>query len=551
MLSSFDDLKTPLQAFYHWEKERAQSVYMRQPLGDELREYTWAEVGSQARRMAAYLRSLELPPGSHIGLFSKNCPHWIMADLAIWMAGHVSVPLYPSLNGDTINYTLTHGDCKLCFVGRLDNFEKMRDGIPADLPCIGFPYETSTDFPQWDDVIAGQEPIADNPTRNLDEICTIIYTSGTTGNPKGVVHKFMCLSYAITGILQVFPMKDDDRLFSYLPMSHVAERGFVELCSLYTGATVTFSDTLATFAANLRDGAPTLFLGVPRIWTKFQEQILKKFPQKRLERMLKLPILGKLVKRKVREALGLSHCRYGFSGAAPITQELVEWYKALDIEILEAYGMTENFAYSHFTFPGTRKPGYIGQAVPNADVVIGEGDEILVKSPCTMVGYYKEPEKTAETMHDGYLRTGDQGALDSEGFLKITGRIKDLFKTAKGKYVAPSPIEMKFEANALVEQICLIGVDIPQPIALIQLSEIGQELGREEAEAQLTELMNAINPTLDGHERVSNCVVCAEPWTVENKLLTPTMKIKRNVVEQTYAKQAGVWCESKAPVIWE
>ncbi len=550
MLNSFDHLITPLEAFYHWEGVKPDRIWLRQPWQGGVLEFTWGEVGRQVRQMAAHLRSLDLPPGSHIGIFSKNCPHWLMADLAIWMAGHVSIPLYPTLNADTIHYTLSHGDCKLCFVGRLDNWDGMKAGIPADMPCIGFPYGTTPELPGWDEVVADHAPIEDSPPRSLEEIATIIYTSGTTGNPKGVVHKFLAPAYALAGILSVFPMREE-RLFSYLPLSHVAERAFVEMGSLYTGSVVTFAESLETFADNLRDGAPSLFLGVPRIWTKFQEKILAQMPAERLNLLLMVPVLGAFLRRRIRHALGLQNCRYGLSGAAPITRELLAWYDRLGIEILEAYGMTENFGYSHFTFPGNRRLGYVGQAVPNAKVRISAEGEIQVKSPCSLVGYYKEPEKTREVFADGYLRTGDQGVIEGENFLRITGRIKDLFKTAKGKYVAPSPIEQAIEKDPLVEQICLVGVNVPQPLALVQLSEVAAGRSGEETRRQLEVLLDEVNPTLDAHERISHLVVCADAWSVDNGMLTPTMKIKRNVIEQTYMDRLQQWCRRPERIIRE
>ncbi len=550
MLNTFDHLITPLEAFYHWEDTKPDEVWLRQPLGSAVREYTWREAGRQARCMASYLRSLNLPSGSHIGLFSKNCPHWIMADLAIWMAGHVSVPLYPTLNTETIRYTLSHSDCKVCFIGRLDHWSAIRTGIPDSVRCIGFPYGTAPELPCWDRLVEDNEPVAGDPPRYLEEVATIIYTSGTTGNPKGVVHKFLAPAYALAGILSVFPLRQE-RFFSYLPLSHVAERAFVEMGSLYTGSVVTFAESLETFAENLRDGAPTLFLGVPRIWTKFQEKILAQIPAERLNLLLRVPIVSRLLRRKIRAALGLQNCRYGLSGAAPITPELLAWYDRLGIEILEGYGMTENFGYSHFSFPGNRRIGSVGQAVPNASVRISEEGEIQVKSPCSLVGYYKEPEKTREVFADGYLRTGDQGVIEGEDFLRITGRIKDIFKTTKGKYVVPSPIEQQIEQDPLIDQICLVGVNIAQPVALVRLSEVALNLDSVGITRQLEAILDRLNPRLEPHERVSHVVICAQEWSIENNMLTPTLKIRRNSVEAQYMDRLPLWSTHPDRVVWE
>ncbi|MGK5092931.1 AMP-binding protein [Deltaproteobacteria bacterium TL4] len=543
--------KLPLEMFYHWEKTIPNNIYFRQPIEGIQQIYNWAYVGDQVRRMASYLKSLNLPENSNIGIFSKNCAHWIMADLAIWMSGNVSVPLYPNLGTETINHVLTHSEAKVLFVGKLDGWKEMKPGVPKGLPCIGFPYGTTPEFETWNDIVAKNEPMQESPIRSKDEVATIIYTSGTTGKPKGVVHKFHSFSYAMTNYLSILKIDTTDSFFSYLPLSHVAERLLAETGSLYSGGKVSFAESLDTFAENLKEASPTVFLGVPRIWTKFQLGILGKLPQHKLDKLLGIPVVNKLIKKKLHGALGLGRVRYTATGAAPMPDSLLTWYATLGFEILEAYSMTENFAYSHLTYPGKRKVGCVGQPLPNVEYKITEEGELLVKNEALMEGYYKQPKETKEAFIDGFLRTGDMGEVDRAGYLKITGRVKDLFKTSKGKYVVPSPIEKRFAESSSIEQICVGGVSLAQPIALVVLSEMGQAKSKAELTTEFQALLKKINPELDSHERLHRLVVVKEPWSVENDILTPTMKIKRNVIENTYKDKMNAWYEDKATVVFE
>ncbi|MFT5919597.1 MAG: long-chain acyl-CoA synthetase, partial [Granulosicoccus sp.] len=332
---------------------------------------------------------------------------------------------------------------------------------------------------------------------------------------------------------------------------HIAERLLVEMGSIYTGSQVSFAESLDTFAANLAETKPTVFLGVPRIWTKFQQGILGKMPQKKLDLFLKIPILNGIVKNKIKAGLGLGEAVNCFTGAAPTPVSLMEWFAKLDINIQEAYAMTENTCYSHVTRNDAIKYGFVGQPLPNCDVKLGEGDEIMIKHEAIMDGYYKEPQMTAETITDGWLHTGDEGFIDPTGFLKITGRVKDLFKTSKGKYVAPSPIEMLISSNADIDQVCVVGDGIPQPIALIVKSEIGEKKSLEELLASLQATIKEVNPELDHHEQVKKIVIVKEAWTVENSLLTPTLKIKRNPIEKIYKMRYEEWYENGDAVVVE
>ena len=321
--------------------------------------------------------------------------------------------------------------------------------------------------------------------------------------------------------------------------------------SIYSGGKVDFAESLDTFAANLSAASPTVFLGVPRIWTKFQQGVLGKLPQAKLDMLLGIPILGGLIKKKVRKGLGLNNARQVFTGAAPTPATLIEWFEKLGIYIQEAYAMTENCCYSHVTFRDNIKIGYVGAPLPYCDVKLSEEGEILIKHEALMTGYYKEPELTAETIVDGYLKTGDKGEIDNDGFLKITGRIKDLFKTSKAKYVAPAPIEMKLSVNTNLEQICVVGTNVPQPIALAVLSEEGKKKTTEEIDSSLVETLSVVNPQLDHHENVAKFVILKDDWTVENGLITPTMKVKRPALEKIHEGNYEEWYEKEGKVIWQ
>lgn len=544
--------KSPLEMLYQWESTNPDKVYLRQPINDVWHTWTWKQTGDEVRRMAAALRAMNLPPGSNIAMVSKNCAHWIMCDLAIMMSGHVSVPLYPNLNAATIRQILEHSGSKLLFVGKLDDWQSMKPGVPEGVKCISFPFYEHKEYEQWKDLVAKHQPIKENVARKPEELATIIYTSGTTGQPKGVMHKFHNFSFTASLAMPYLGLDTKTRFFSYLPLSHIAERLLVEIGSIYTGGEVAFAESLEKFPKNLAESKPTVFLGVPRIWTKFQQGILTKLPQKKLDVLLKIPVLSGLIKKKIKKGLGLIEASNILTGAAPTPASLIEWFKTIGINIQEAYAMTENCCYSHVSLNDRIKIGYVGQPLPQCEVKLGENHEILIRHEAMMGGYYKEPQMTKESFtDDGFLKTGDEGYIDNEGFLKITGRVKDIFKTAKGKYVAPSPIEMKISGNSDVEQVCVVGTGLPQPIALITLSESGKKKSKEELKASLEESIKTINPSLDAHEQLEKFVTLKGEWTVENEMLTPSMKIKRNLVEKKYSSSYLKWEKEKGMVVWE
>lgn len=548
-------LVTLADKFYEFERSRPTKVFLRQPVGDSFIDFTYAEAGRQARILAAYLRSLNLPPSSNIGLVSKNCAHWIITDLAIMMSGHVSVPFYATLTAAQLGQVLEHSGCPVLFVGKLDDWNGMKPGVSKDIISIQFPaYEAAdADLIQWNDILERHEPMTEQFRPKLDDLFTIIYTSGTTGNPKGVMMPYRAMATALESTKAI--MRHDlpeTRFFSYLPLCHIAERNLVEATCLMTGGTIYFAETLESFGKNLAAARPTHFLAVPRIWTKFQLGILAKMPQKKLDMLLRIPIVSSLVKKKIREGLGLNDAKLILTGAAPMPTALIRWFRRLGIVIQEAYGMTENLGAVSMMPTDKIKDGTVGRLYPGMEVktdpVTGE---IATRAPWNMIGYYREPTLTEQTLRDGWLYTGDVGMVDDENYLRITGRVKEMYKTAKGEYVAPAQIEFGFSDNNLIEQICVAGQHLPQPVALVVLSELGRSVDRDSVTQSLSATMNALNPKLHSYERVRKVVVVRDSWTVDNNMLTPTMKTKRNVVETHYAPKMEDWYERQEAVVWE
>ena len=554
-----------LQRLYHWERELPQHITLRQPMGaGVLRDYRWAQVGDEVRRMATHLQAMGREqgwePGARVAILSKNCAWWLMSDLAIWMAGYVSVPLYPTLAPDTIAQILTHSEARALFVGKLDGWEGMKAGVPEALPCISYPLspaDARERYEDWDAICARTQPMAGQPARGADELATLIYTSGTTGAPKGVMHSFGNFAWAFSAALGRFPMAQEDRMLSYLPLAHVVERVLVEHGWLRTGMLIFFAESLDTFAADLQRARPTIFFSVPRLWTKFQQGVQARMPQHKLDRLLGLPLIGGLVRRKILKALGLDQCRLAAGGAAPMPVALLGWFRRLGLPINEGYGMTENLAISHITVPGLDQVGTVGPAYDGVQTRLDPANgELQMKSPALMLGYYKQPELSRDTLtEDGWLRTGDKAELRSDGCLRITGRVKDLFKTSKGKYVAPAPIEDRLAMHAAVEACAVTGANLAQPVGIVMLSadaaqRSGSQADREQLMAQLGQHLDDVNARLDPHEQLDCLIVVKTPWTVDNGLITPTFKVRRNRVDEVYGPQLEAWVGERRKVVF-
>ena len=547
--------------FYKWEKEFKDKPFLRQPFGDKWEEYTWGEVGQMARKLASGLKSLGLRERAHIGLISKNCREWIIADLAIMIAGYVSVPFFPSLKGKELAYVIDFGDVDALFVGKIETWDEIKNDLPKDMPLISFPtykgFSNITKGHQWFDFINKFEPLMEPNVPKLSDLWTIIFTSGTTGNPKGVM-----LSYLANDMTKVItedsnPLKinfsGDNDFISFLPLNHIAERVVVESTCFRFGGTISFVESLETFSKNLQDVQPHVFFAAPRVWTKFQLGILSKFSQKKLNTFLKIPIISGIIKGKLKKALGLSRARATVSGAAPIQVTQIEWFRKIGVYITNGYGMTENCAIcTQVDGRDFGKMDSVGKPQSRVEVKIDNSNgEILMRGPFLMDGYYKRKELTDQTLRGGWLHTGDKGFIDKDNYLHITGRVVDSFKTSKGKYIEPLTLEYYFGDIKELEEVCVAGLGMSQPLCLGQLSDIGREMPKEELTNMLTEKFNEINRDLENYKKMSTLIIVKDKWTEENNAIGPTLKIKRGTIDKMYSSNYESWEEDKSNVIWE
>jgi long-subunit acyl-CoA synthetase (AMP-forming) len=380
----------------------------------------------------------------------------------------------------------------------------------------------------------------------------LLYTSGSTGTPKGVMSSFRAISAAgaliSADVRQRIGEKTQGRMLSYLPLAHSFERSWVEAQSLVDGNThLFFAESLDTFVADLKRARPTLFISVPRLWLKFQQGVFAKMPPAKLERLLGIPIVGKLVARKVLKGLGLDAVLQAGSGSAPLPPDLIRWYRRLGLRLFEGYGMSEDNSYSHTSNEAHSEPGWVGVPMTGVQVKLAPDGEILIKSPAQFSGYYKQHELTAQSFtEDGFFRTGDLGERRPDGLLRLTGRAKELFKTAKGKYVAPAPIENLLNTHPMVEMSMVSGHGQASAFAVVVLAEHlrprqGEAAMRAEVEREMAQLLTDINRQIADYEQLAALVVAREPWSIENGLLTPTMKLKRARIEQAIEPEVERW----------
>ncbi|ARR43618.1 AMP-dependent synthetase [Vibrio campbellii] len=547
-------LPPPNEMILKWAEERPNDVYLKQIINRQFVEFTYAEVADKALKLVTALRNLGVQPGDKVALVSKNCAEWFICDLAMMLGDYVSVPIFPTAGADTIEYCVTHSESKALIGGKLDDpaaTQQVIDSMP-DLISIALPYDTAPKCQyQFTEIIADVEPSAERPQHHDDKLMSLVYTSGTSGLPKGAMLTYGAFSWSVQQLINHIGIQENDRLFSYLPLAHITERVYIFGSSIMGGVTTAFPESLDTFIEDVKMHRPTLFISVPRLWTLFQQRIQDKLPQKKLNILLKIPFVNSLIKKKLADGLGLDQARVLGCGSAPVSPALLEWYRSVGLNITEAWGMTESFAYSTLNYPfRADKIGSVGNAGPGIELKIADDEEIMVRGKGLFSGYYKNDIATQESFDsEGWLHTGDIGSIDADGYLTIQGRKKDTFKTSKGKFVAPVPIEKKLFEYSRVEMMCLIGLGLPGPILLVVPHDF-PNFDKERYARTTRKVIARMNQELESHEQIKGVLMIQDPWSIENGILTPTLKIKRHVLEQKYHEIGHNWPKGEM-VVWE
>ncbi|MEZ8624614.1 AMP-binding protein [Vibrio splendidus] len=547
-------LPTPNDMILKWAEERPDEVYLKQIINRQFVEFTYKEVADKALKLASALEGLGAQPGDRVALVSKNCAEWFICDLAMMLGDFVSVPIFPTAGADTIQYCIEHSESKIVIAGKLDDpaaTQKVIDDNPS-LVSISLPYDTAAKCQHaFEQLIETHEPSTKRPQHHDDKLMSLVYTSGTSGLPKGAMLTYGAFTWSVQRLIDHIGIQPGDRLFSYLPLAHITERVYIFGSSVMGGVVTAFPESLDTFIDDVKMHRPTLFISVPRLWTLFQQRIQDKLPQKKLNFLLKIPFVNNIIKKKLADGLGLDQARVLGCGSAPVSPALLAWYESVGLHITEAWGMTESFAYSTINHPfRSDKIGTVGNAGPGIELKIAEDEEILVRSKGMFSGYYKNDIATQESFDsEGWLHTGDIGDIDSEGYLTIRGRKKDTFKTAKGKFVAPVPIENKLFEYSRVEMMCLIGLGLPGPILLVVPHDF-PNFDRARYERTSKRVIEKMNEQLASHEKIKGVLMIKEPWSIDNGVLTPTLKIKRHILEQKYHEVGHNWPKDKL-VVWE
>ena len=585
-----------LQFFDRVKKSPDREAY-RFPKGDEWESVTWQETGDRVTRLAAGLVALGVEPEQRVGIASATRYEWILADLSIMCAGAATTTVYPSTIDDDVAYILADSECRVVFAEddeQIAKLTKHRSELPhlTKVVTVDGATDGATDD-NWVIDLAelerlGQELLAEQPDvvekrvaeTKPDALATLIYTSGTTGRPKGVRLRHSSWTYEGAAIQAQGILNEDDLQFLWLPMAHSFGKVLLST-QLACGFPTAVDGRVDKIIENLAVVKPTFMGAAPRIFEKAHGRIItmqqtegglkekifnRAFQVGKEVRRLKLEgkpvpfllakqhaLFDKLVFAKIRERFG-GRVRFFISGAAALNQEVAEWFHVAGILILEGYGLTETSAGSFVNRPDNYKFGSVGLVFDGSEVKIAEDGEVLIKGPGVMDGYHNLPEQTADTLQDGWLHTGDIGELDAEGFLKITDRKKDLFKTSGGKYIAPSSIESQFKAICpYASQFLVHGNDRNYCVALITLdpdamadwathngmegASYSEIVSSQKVNDMVADYVETLNKRLNRWETIKKWILLDHDLSVESGELTPSMKVKRKVVEQNYKDQ--------------
>jgi len=523
--------KTALQDLAFWAREKPDAPFLIDLKGGQQTPITWAETAETVSRGARAMHAHFGGGGHKAAILSKNRAHWILADLSILASGSVAVPVFTTMRPETFHYVLDFADVELLFLGESANWAEVKAHVPDGVTIVTLPGVDPTEGDiTWDDFLklGDGKPAPDG--HEVEDVATLIFTSGTTGKPKGVMHSLNSIGRATKTLVDQTESGPGWHFISYLPLAHLAERLIIELHALRIGGTIFFNESLETFGADLRIAKPNYFFGVPRIWDKLSSAVIAgtEGGAEALRAALTGPHAS-MAAAAVRDKLGLSSVEKLVSTTAPVPPHIKEWLTLFGLPLMDGYGQTEILPL--VTTPkGSNKPHSVGKPAPGVDVRITEEGELIARGPGCSLGYYKMPEKTAETFRDGWVYTGDRAELDEDGFVILKGRVKETFKTAKGKYVAPMPIEAKFLESDYLDQACLVGHGMPQTVLLLVVAELAADMARDAIEAHVRERVAEINAGLERHAQVGAVLVAPEAWTIENGILTHTMKVRRDRV---------------------
>ena len=530
------ECQTLTEQLAHWAQECPERVWLRDLSEAGETPYSWSEAQNQVLAASAALEK-KLGSGQSMALLSKNRAHWVLADLAIIASGNISVPLFTTHTATTAEYILGFTETKVLFLGETSNWDAVKAVLPKDVLIITLPgVSCDIDHITWDSLVTAGS--GDHPAHkaSASDLISLVFTSGTTGMPKGVIQTHDSNLIPVRRGTEAFASREDSRFFSYLPLSHIAERQIVEYGSMVACGEIWFNESLETLLRDLPACKPNIFFGPPRVWEQLQQAVLGKVGgQEALDTLLEQDAEG--ISTMVLGGLGLTEVDYCLTAAAPTPPALIHWWEKLGLKLCEGFGQTEAMSLI-VTKVDDRRIGSIGKPISGVEVKISDIGELLIRAEGCTPGYYQQPEKTAELWQNGWLHTGDKAYVDDDGFIFITGRVKDYFKTIQGKFVAPPPIEGLFANNSHAEQQCLLGRGFSKTVMVTVLSEAAKGLDRQVVEASVLDTIASINTEVEKHARIGAVIISSEHWTIENEILTPTLKIRRERVEAVFAEKA-------------
>lgn len=517
-------------------EQNPDKIWLRDLGEDGSQDYTWGQAHQQISAVGAMLEQ-RFGHGEAMVVLSRNRAHWVLADLAIIASGNVTASMFTTLPAPTAEYIFQLTEAKVIFVGETSNWDQITTVLPKDILLVALPgVELEQPHEKWEDILtqyAGQAP---EYQAQPDDMISLVFTSGTTGMPKGVIQTHSSNLIPIRRFTDMFGIAESPRYFSYLPLSHIAERQIVEFSSIVLGGEIYFNESMDTLARDLPRARPHVFFGPPRVWEQLQQAVISKFGGKdALAAALSQDKAG--IGKLVLEGLGLDEVEYCLTAAAPTPPALIHWWDDLGLTLMEGFGQTEAMgvilsSHEH------RRVGSIGKPIGEVQFKVTDEGELAIKADGCTPGYFKQQDKTAELIRDGWLHTGDKVRVDEDGFIYITGRVKDYFKTIQGKFVAPPPIESAFAVNSHAEQQCLLGRGFSKTVMVLVLTEEAQKSPAQEVEDSILATIREVNDSIEKHARIGAVIISREPWSIENEVLTPTLKIRREKVEERFAELA-------------